>query len=148
LQLTDASLIETTCQNGLKYVHVSVAGLLNYLSRPSLRILNVRVMIQPREITGPTQRDLQMGGEYSGGSHRRKLVLFLEDSSNLRVSMSTRSLEPMRDQRASMRSLFMSESGGLRFYGFLKTDGNVFIFMTKRRRSVLRLMDVETMTRK
>ena len=70
-----------------------------------------------------TQRDLQIGEEYSGGSHRRKLVLFLEDSSNLRVSMSTRSLEPMRDQRASMRSLFMSEWGELRFYGLLKAMG-------------------------
>lgn len=90
---------------------------------PSLRILNVRVMIQPREVTGPAQRDLQMGGEYSSGSHRQKLVLFQEDSSNLRVSMSTHSLEPMRDQRASMRSLFMLESRGLRFYGLLKAMG-------------------------
>lgn len=54
------------------------------------------------------------------------------------------------DQSASMRSPFMSKSEGLRFYGLLKAMGNVFIFMTKRRRSVpgRGLMDVETMTRK
>jgi len=44
-------------------------------------------MIQPGEVTGPAQRDVQMGGEYSDGSHRRKLVLFRENSSNSRVSM-------------------------------------------------------------
>lgn len=53
---------------------------------PPLRIPNVRVMIQPGEVTEPAQQDVQMGGEHSGGSHRRKLVLFREDSSNVEYS--------------------------------------------------------------
>lgn len=90
-----------------------------------------------REVTGPAQRDVQMGGEHFGGSHHQKLVLFREDSSKLRVS--ARDLRDLReDQR--VHEIAIDPHVGIERIEILwapKRDGNVFIFMTKRRRAAL-----------
>jgi hypothetical protein len=108
-------------------------------------------MIWPGEVTGPAQRDVHMGGEHFGGSHHRKLVLFREDSSKSRVS--ARALRDLReDQR--VHEIAIDPYARIERIEILrapKGDGNVFIFMTKRRREACPtagLMDVETMTRR
>lgn len=86
-----------------------------------------------REVTGPAQRDVRMGGERTlGSSHHRELVLFREDPSNSRAHGPPGSSMTGRSTTREIAIVLYVEIGKIRILRLSKGDGNVFIFMAAR----------------